>query len=313
MPVEALFPGLRVIGTAGEPVPVAWLGVRRIDPRRHPHPDWVQPIRIRRGAIGNALPRRDVDASGALNLWLGGLAIPLQALVNGATVVAAGGIEAAEFHHVELVRPGTLLAEGLAVESYRDRGDRTAFGNAGAVMLLHPGEPGLQAGEDEAPVRELRRRLLQRAQALGFAVTRDSGLHLRADGWPIAPSVIVGSSHGFVLPPDAADVRIISRAGVPAEIDPTSSDRRRLGVMVEQIVLRGPRGETRIAPEDPVLSEGFHPPERSGSRAWRWTDGHARLPAGLLAGATRLEVHVGGFQPAWAGTAPPGAPVTRSA
>jgi hypothetical protein len=244
-------------------------------------------------------------------LVFGDVAVPAQALVNGATIAPVTGREMLEYFHLELDRPAALLAEGLAIESYRDVGNRAVFGNAGRVLVLHP-RPA-PAPAPGGAVYDLRRRLLQRAQALGFAITRDPALSLRADEWPIMPSLVDGQVYRFSLPAAASDVRIVSRAAVPAEIDATASDRRRLGVLLERLVLSGPNGHVDITADDRVLSEGFHPPELSGGRMVRWTDGHARLPAAALAGMNRIELHVLGTQPSWAGAAPPAAPVTRSA
>jgi collagen type I/II/III/V/XI/XXIV/XXVII alpha len=44
----------------------------------------------------------------------------------------------ADYYHVELERHELLLAEGLAVESYLDTGDRASFENGGGAVVLHP-------------------------------------------------------------------------------------------------------------------------------------------------------------------------------
>lgn len=315
VPVEALAVGMRVLTAAGEHQPIRWVGHRRVDPRRHPRPEWVNPVRIRRGAIGSALPRREIQVSPALVLVFGDLHVAARALVNGATVATAEALDVAAYFHIELDEPRALLAEGLAAESYRDVGNRAVFGNAGRVLVLHPRSAPLPAAAAAAggAVYDLRRRLLQRAHALGFAISRDPALSIRADDWPIIPSTVDGSVYRFSLPAAASDVRIVSRAAVPAEIDPTSYDRRRLGVLLERLVLSGPSGQIEIAAADPVLSEGFHAPEVQGRRVVRWTDGHARLPAAAIAGMNRIELHVLASQPAWAGAAPPASPATRSA
>ena len=309
--VEALAVGMRVLTAAGEHRPIRWIGRRRVVPGRHPRPDWINPIRIRRGAFGNSLPRRELHVSPALMLVFGDLAVPVQALVNGATLAPVDGLEVLDYVHLELDRPEALLVEGLAAESYRDVGNRAVFGNAGAVLVLHPLPPPAPAAG--GAVFDLRRRLLQRAHALGFAITREPALSLRADEWPIMPSLVDGSVYRFSLPAATTDLRIVSRAAVPAEIDPAAADRRRLGVLLERLVFSGPNGRVEIAADDRMLSEGFHPPELAGGRLVRWTDGHARLPAAALAGMNRIELHVQASQPAWAGAAPPASPATRSA
>ncbi|CAH2600122.1 Hint_2 domain-containing protein [Rhodovastum atsumiense] len=313
-PVETLEPGTGVVTASGRIRPILWVGRRRLEPRRHPRPELIHPVRIRRGAAGNFLPRRDLLVSPSLTIGAGNITVGVWQLVNGATLASVASPDPIEYVHIALDSPDLLLAEGLPAESlHEDR--RAGFENGGTVMVLHPHlawHPGATT-PPEAMVQALRRRLLQRAHTLGHAITRDPGLHLRADGWPLSPVLVAGPMHRFALPAGVTDLRIVSRAGVPAEIDAVSQDRRRLGVMLERIALRGPQGEREIPPDDPVLSEGFHPHEQAEGRSWRWTDGHARLPGRVLAGMTWVDLYVAGSQSAWAGTAPPAAPVTRSA
>jgi hypothetical protein len=40
--------------------------------------------------------------------------------------------------HIELARHEVVRAEGLAVETYLDTGDRAAFANGPAALMLHP-------------------------------------------------------------------------------------------------------------------------------------------------------------------------------
>jgi hypothetical protein len=58
-----------------------------------------------------------------------------------------------------------------------------------------------------------------------------------------------------------------------------SLDPRRLGVPIEQIALSGAGMRIEIDPDCSGLRDGFHRDEGSH----RWTDGFAKLPAGLIA------------------------------
>lgn len=83
----------------------------------------------------------------------------------------------------------------------------------------------------------------------------------------------------FEVPSGADEIRIVSRSVVPASIDPTVADERRLGVSLVGLTLRSERLEITLRPEDPALVTGFYPAEPGH----RWTDGRALLPQALYA------------------------------
>ena len=98
----------------------------------------------------------------------------------------------------------------------------------------------------------------------------------------------------FVLPRGAREVRLVSRAQSPTEARPWLDDRRRLGVRVKRIVLRG-ADEVREVPVDhPDLTRGWWAVERDGQMMSRWTDGEAVLPLPAMRGNVMLEIHLAG-------------------
>ena len=104
-------------------------------------------------------------------------------------------------------------------------------------------------------------------------------LRLDVDGKRlVAACVTVGpagsATHRFSVGPGAALVRMVSRTAVPAAGETGSADRRRLGVAVRRIRLRGRRLELDLPHDDPSLAEGFHPAEPGH----RWTDGAGVIP-----------------------------------
>ncbi len=319
-PVETLAPGDVVVTASGGHRRVVWVGGRRLDLRRHPNPAEAQPVRIRRGALGNGVPGRDLVVSPDHALLLNGVLIPAHALVNGATVRRDGGWSRLDYHHVALDAHDALLAEGAAAESLPERGSRAAF-DGERLMLLHPrfADVAVAAGDCAprvvrgAAAAEVRRMLLIRARVLGHPLTRAPDLHLLVDGARCNPIGVAGQRYRFAVPEGTADIRIVSRAGVPAESDPMSEDRRRLGVMLSRIVQRVGGQTLELPIEAAALCEGFHPPEAGAGGPWRWTDGHARLPPPPPGGALRLDLYVAGVQPAWARAALPDAPMHRSA
>jgi Hint domain len=315
--VEDLALGDMVHTLSGGRRPVTWLGQRQVELARHPDPMSAWPVRLRRGALANGMPARDLLISPDHALFLNGVLIPGRVLLNGATVLPDPSWQRLDYFHVALDAHDILLAEGAPAESFPDRGSRATFAG-GPVQVLHPQFPDTaQAASDYAAravrgpaVQDARRCLLARARVLGHALTREPDLHLLADGTRVNSSFVSGQLYRFALPSGTRDIRIVCRAGVPAETDPMSEDRRRLGVMLSRIVLRCHGEPITLNADDPTLREGYHPLERTAGDAWRWTDGHAKLPP-QPTGLTRLDLYVLGAQPAWARAVPPSAPAQR--
>ncbi|MBN8930127.1 MAG: hypothetical protein BGO51_14320 [Rhodospirillales bacterium 69-11] len=116
--------------------PIRWIGRRTLRPGAHPDPAAVRPIRIRAGAFGRTLPRRDLLLSPDHALYLDDVLIPVKLLVDG-DAIAPVDLPQVTYWHVELDQHDVLLAEGLPAESYLDAGDRHAFGEDG-IVTLHP-------------------------------------------------------------------------------------------------------------------------------------------------------------------------------
>ena len=90
-------------------------------------------------------------------------------------------------------------------------------------------------------------------------------------------------------------------------------DRRRLGVRVKRIVLRG-ADELREVPVDhPDLTRGWWAVERDGQMMSRWTDGEAVLPLPEMSGHVMLEIHLAGSMTYAVNAAPEDGPEQRVA
>ncbi len=311
--VESLMQGDIVLTLSGGELsaqPVKWVGHRRIDLTAHPHPETVAPIRIRRGAFAENMPHRDLLVSPDHAVFVDGKLICARQLINGTTIRQEKGWTSVEYFHVELDAHAILLAEGLPAESYLNTGNRGFFANSGEPLVLHPDltdetdYPAREAGScapfvsDEASVRPVWQRLAERAAALGqpaprLDTTSDPELRIVAKGRTVRPLYGENGLYIFALPKGATEVRLVSRAGAPADARPWLDDRRCLGVNVERIVLRG-ASELREVPVDhPGLSQGWHAVERDGVALRRWTSGDAVLPLPTLGGPTMLEIRAG--------------------
>jgi serralysin len=303
--VESLRPGdvLPTIHPAGRAV-VRWIGHRRVDCRRHPDARAVWPVRIQAGAFGPGQPHRALWLSPDHAVFADGALTPVRYLVNGASIAQIPS-DSLTYFHVELAGHAVLLAEGLPAESFLDTGNRGDFANGGGAMAAHPDfARTVWASQGCAPLRRegpglvgLRRCLAARAAALGHAWDEATGLHLLADGVILPPATVRGTRHAFVLPRGCTDVRIRSRAGIPAEIDPAGRDGRRLGAMLRGIVLHGPEGSVALPLAGLAGGEGFHRLETDAARAWVWTDGDARVA--LPPDVRRVVLDVAAVQPAW--------------
>jgi autotransporter passenger strand-loop-strand repeat protein len=160
--VEDLSLGDTVLTAGGEAAPIIWRGCRRVDCNRHADPVRIRPVCIRVDAFGPFRPTRDLFLSPDHAIFAAGVLIPVRHLINGRSVVQVKADEVA-YYHLELPRHALILAEGLAVESYLDTGDRGAFAGTASPRALHA-----IFGSERADVALV-------MEALGYAPLRVSG------------------------------------------------------------------------------------------------------------------------------------------
>jgi autotransporter passenger strand-loop-strand repeat protein len=261
---------------------VRWIGATTIDLAANAAREHLAPVRLRAHSFGPQLPERDLLLSPDHAILVDEALIQARALLNGATIVQEFPAQITYFH-IELDRHAVLLAEGLAVESYLDTGNRALFRAGAEARARHP-ELAATAWDERAcaplllggaRVAAAHARLLARAEALGWRRASDPSLVLFADGKPLARA----SDGSASLPAGTREVRLQSSTFVPAWLD-HSDDRRRLGVAVVSLRLGG----RELAGS--AYGKGWHAPER----AWRWTDGDAHLTLAPPARPTRLAV-----------------------
>lgn len=142
-PVEALAEGDLVRTLSGAPRPIRWIGRRRYlrDPLARMIWQSVAPVRIRRDALADGVPGRDLLLSPDHSLYLRGHLINAKNVVNGISIVQDMEIGDLDYVHLELDRHEVILAEGAAAETYLDNGNRAQFANAGSY------EGPVRAGE----------------------------------------------------------------------------------------------------------------------------------------------------------------------
>ena len=276
--VEALRIGDQVITHHGRQSPVRWVGHRKVDCQRHPRPQDVWPVRVRAGAFGPGLPRRDLLLSPDHAVFVDPVLVKVSCLLNDATIVQQP-VRQVTYWHVELDRHDVLLAEGLPAESYLDTGNRSDFAGGGPALTLHP-DFARDAWDAGACARlilggpeliDARAALLRRALRQGWFATPDAAPVVLARGRTVLPRTRDDGGLVFDLPPDLRQFRLQSLSAVPARMKVLDDDRRRLGLAVARIAIDG----HDVALDDERLGEGWHPAEAGH----RWTDGDALVVA----------------------------------
>ncbi|HQT64010.1 MAG: hypothetical protein B7Z75_12325 [Acidocella sp. 20-57-95] len=311
--VETLQPGdLVTTIVQGAPVakPVKWVGYRHVKPGDLID-DSAHPVRIKANAFADGVPARDLLITSEHCILAGGGLIPARLLVNGRSIISDTSISSFTYYHVELADHAILLAEGLAVESYLDTGNRGNFANAPVPSLRpalavrisapHEAQPAAPILVTPGSVKPVWEALNERAGILGLrrsvaapALTYDADLHLvTAKGAVVLPLRLTADKAWFVLPEGTETVSLVSRTARPCDtIAAYIDDRRALGVSVGEIKLH--IGSNVILTTSHLSATdlaGWHAVE---GPSHRWTSGRAelRLPKTARAATGILEVNI---------------------
>jgi O-antigen biosynthesis protein len=201
--VEALKIGDRVTTADGTLLPIKWIGRRN-------YRDWlavgnadVQPILFKAGSIADHVPARDLYVSPEHAMFLDGILVPAQHLVNGVSILKVEGMEEIEYFHFEFDRHVVIFAEGAAAESFVDDDSRMLFHNADEYRRLYPNEPRGRYTEFCAPRVEAGVALDTIHRTLAIRATRlspdgatapiaaqqgclDRATHTTVEGWAFA-------------------------------------------------------------------------------------------------------------------------------
>ena len=282
-PIETLKTGDRVRLYEGRTEPVVWIGEGRVlaPPGRR---SAATPVIVRKDALGDNVPNRDLHLTKAHSLYIDGVLIPVEFLVNHRSILWDDAAREVSIYHIELATHDVLIANGTPSESYRDDGNRWLFQNGNSGWDLPP-KPACAPVLTGGPVVDaIWRRLQDRCGPdKALSLTADPDLHLLVDGERRNPTPHAGGIYVFRLPgpPDAA--HIVSRSAAPQELG-LDRDPRCLGVALRRIDIRRGTQLRVVEADDAMLRAGFHSFEPDNG--FRWTDGNAVLPIKLFDGFT---------------------------
>jgi hypothetical protein len=148
---------------------IIWVGRRGYITKSIYLEDWetLVPVRIVQGTLGDSLPRQDLLISPDHAICLENKLIPVRHLVNGDSIAYFDAPDAIRYFQIELPSHQVLFAEGVALESYRDIGDRNKFGNVREALArsgrtTRPSEPYLQVVTAGDTLVQLRRAQAER-------------------------------------------------------------------------------------------------------------------------------------------------------
>jgi T5SS/PEP-CTERM-associated repeat protein len=283
VPIERLAVGDKALTLSGAARSIVWVGAGQVLATRGRRTA-ATPVIVRRGALADNVPCRDLRITKGHSLFIDGVLIPVEELINHRSIFWDDRAQELTIYHVELETHDVLVANGAPAESYRDDGNRWLFQNANPDLALPPQAPCAPVLTGGPVVDGIWRRLLDRAgPRRGVPLTDDPDLHLWVDGKRIDPLERTAERCAFRLPPRPRSVRIRSRSTVPQELG-VARDDRCLGVSVRRIVLAQARRQQALDAEAAALTEGWHRFEPEN--ALRWTDGDAALPVSIFAGMT---------------------------
>ncbi|MBS1086799.1 Hint domain-containing protein [Gluconobacter sphaericus] len=136
--VENLTIGDRLLTISGAMRPIRWIGRRSYAGQFAATNPAVLPVMFRAGSLGDAVPARDLMVSPLHAMYLDGVLIPAEALVNGVSILRMENVDRVDYFHLELDTHDVILAEGAASETFVDDGSRGMFHNAVEYRALYP-------------------------------------------------------------------------------------------------------------------------------------------------------------------------------
>ena len=281
--VQDLAVGDKVLTQHGSARLIVWIGTGSVLATRGRR-NAATPVIVRKGALADNVPARDLRVTKGHSLLLDGVLIPVEYLVNHRSIEWDDRAQDVRLYHIELETHDVLIANGAPAESYRDDGNRWLFRNANDGWDQPAKQPCASVLTGGPAVDAAWRRLLDRSGPRpNVPMTDDPDPHLVVDGQPLDATERDGDEVVFTLADRPAEVRIVSRASVPQELG-FARDPRCLGVALRRVAMRQGSRFRGAEANDPALERGFHGFEADNRCIW--TDGDAAFPMTLFDGLT---------------------------
>jgi autotransporter passenger strand-loop-strand repeat protein len=178
--VERLKSGDDVLTADGRVMAVRWVGRNTVS-TRFADPLRVLPIRIRAGALAEAVPERDLLVSPEHAILVEDILVHAGALVNGISIIRERGVpERFVYHHIELAEHALILAEGTPAETFVDNIHRSAFDNWAEHEALYGDTPIQEMSYPRAQSHrqvpnEIHTRLMLRARTMRGRAAQGAG------------------------------------------------------------------------------------------------------------------------------------------
>jgi hypothetical protein len=173
--VESLQIGDLVIRQDGTAAPIRWVGRNTVS-MIFANKDRTLPIRIKKDALSENVPSRDLLVSPAHAVLVDDVLIQASALVNHSSIIREADVPTVfVYYHVELADHSLIMAENTPNETFIDNVDRMAFDNWAEHEALYGDQVALvemdlpRAKSQRQVPSAIRQRLAHRATELGYA------------------------------------------------------------------------------------------------------------------------------------------------
>jgi type VI protein secretion system component Hcp len=234
--VEDLAIGDRVATLHGEARPIKWIGRRSYDGRFVQGQPLMLPVCLKRGAIEENVPARDLQVSPGHAICVDGVLVPAWLLVNDVSITQAASVDSVTYIHIELADHEVIFADGCPAESFIDDNCRNQFQNAAEFHALYPDRDFAHGGlclprvEDGFHLQAIQRRLAARA---GVKTPSElAGGRLRGFVDQAGPSAVSGWAQDELQPerPVCLDILVDGKRVMRALANRYRADLREAGL-----------------------------------------------------------------------------------